>query len=103
MLTASTVNHYPTLLLTDEQLQRIHDAELEAYEAEMNAEPVPFRYYVATEYNDSLVIEFESNSVFDCLCNFYSLVNDSTNYDEVEFGEFDSFDEMSPLKSSLIG
>jgi len=36
MLTASTVNHYPTLHLTDEQLQRIHDAELEAYEARMN-------------------------------------------------------------------
>ena len=101
MLTKSTVNHCPSFLLTDEQLQRIHDAELEAYEAEMNAEPV-FRYYVATEHNDSLVIEFESNSVFDCLINFYSLVNDSTNYDEVEFGEFDSFDEMSPLKSSVF-
>jgi len=40
MLTASTVNHYPKLHLTDEQLQRIHDAELEAYEAQMNDETV---------------------------------------------------------------
>ena len=40
MLTASTVNPYVSFLLTDEQLQRIHDAELEAYEAEMNAEPL---------------------------------------------------------------
>ena len=88
--------------MTDAELNRMHERELEEYEARMNAEPV-FRYYVATERNDSLVIEFESNSVFDCLINFYSLVNDSTEYDEVEFGEFDSFDEMSPLKSSVFG
>ena len=40
MLTESTVNQRPFLLLTDEQLQRIHDAELEAYEAMMNDETV---------------------------------------------------------------
>tara|TARA_Y100000766_G_C18594362_1_gene453466 strand:+ start:118 stop:477 length:360 start_codon:yes stop_codon:yes gene_type:complete len=40
MLTESTVNQLPFLLLTDEQLQRIQDAELEAYEAMMNDETV---------------------------------------------------------------
>ena len=40
MLTESTVNQHPSFLLTDEQLQRIHDAELEAYEAQMNDETV---------------------------------------------------------------
>ena len=44
MLTASTVNHYPTHHLTDKQqdelIERWHASQLDAYEAEMNAEPL---------------------------------------------------------------
>jgi len=39
MLTASTVNQHPTPL-TDNELDRIQERQLEAYEAEMNAEPL---------------------------------------------------------------
>ena len=44
MLTASTVNHYHSHHLTDKQqdelIERWHASQLEAYEAEMNAEPL---------------------------------------------------------------
>ena len=44
MLKASTVNHYHSHHLTDKQqdelIERWHASQLEAYEAEMNAEPL---------------------------------------------------------------
>ena len=74
MLTASTFKHYP-----------IHLTK-------------PF--YVATELNDYLETELETDSIFESLCMYYELLNDAEDYDEVELGTYVN-DEMSPLLSSI--
>ena len=57
-------------------------------------------FYVATELNDYLETELESDSIFESLCMFYTLMNDSESYDEIELGIYVN-DEMSPLLSSI--
>ena len=74
MLTASTFKHYPIYLTKP--------------------------YYVATELNDYLETEFETDSIFESLCIYYELLNDAEYYDEVEFGTYVN-DEMFPLLSSI--
>ena len=56
--------------------------------------------YVATELNDYLETELESDSIFESLCMFYTLMNDSEAYDEIELGIYVN-DEMFPLLSSI--
>mgnify|MGYP003121146886 FL=1 len=57
-------------------------------------------FYVATELNDYLETELESDSIFESLCMFYTLMNDSEAYDEIELGIYVN-DEMFPLLSSI--
>ena len=57
-------------------------------------------FYVATELNDYLETELESDSIFESLCMFYTLMNDSESYDEIELGIYVN-DEMFPLLSSI--
>jgi len=71
-----------------------------AYSIDSQALPEAFTtYYVATELNDSLVTELESDSMFESLCVFYTLSNDSINYDDIELGHLVN-DDMTPLLSS---
>ncbi len=71
-----------------------------AYSIDTQALPEAFTtYYVATELNDSLVTELESDSMFESLCIFYTLSNDNIDYDDIELGHLVN-DDMIPLLSS---